>query len=148
MAVSDPLICAKFSFVESISWKLNTFLRGFQTDKPMVPLLFSTLEDLLRWLTKKFILRETLGKADNLKKLLKTDPLNVNTHKTPSNIDVTFAARAPVLEYNRNVSHKVSNVLKFQKGAFALLSNILSHFIEKSRFKSPIVRYAQCFDPV
>ena len=31
LAVPDPLICAKFKFVESISWKLNTFLRGFQT---------------------------------------------------------------------------------------------------------------------
>ena len=90
LAVSDSLICVKFRFVESISWKLNTFLRGFQTDKPIVPFLFSTLEDLLRWLTKKFILRETLGKADSVKKLLKTDPLNVNTHKPPSNINVLF----------------------------------------------------------
>ena len=148
LAVSNPLICAKFKFFESISWKLNTFLRGFQTDKPMVPFLFLTLEDLLRWLMKISILRETLEKVDSVKKLLKIDPLNVNTHKPPSNIDVGFAARALVLEYNRKVSHKVSNVLKFQKGVLALLSNLSSHFIEKSPLKSAIVRYAQCFDPV
>ena len=62
---------------------------------------------------KKFIQREILEKADNVKMLLKIDPLNVNTHKPPSNIDVGFAARALVLEYNRKVSHKVSNVLNF-----------------------------------
>ena len=53
-----------------------------------------------------------------VKKLLKIDPLNVNTHKPPSNIDVGFAARALVLEYNRKVSNKVLNELKFQKGGF------------------------------
>ena len=46
---------------------------------------------------KKFILRETLEKADSVEKLLKIDPLNVNTHKPQSNIDVGFAARALVL---------------------------------------------------
>ena len=88
---------------------------------------------------KKFILRETLEKADSVKKLLKIDPLNVNTHKPPSNIDVGFAARALVLEYNRKVSNKVLNELKFQKGALALLSNLSLHFIEKSPLKSTIV---------
>ena len=39
-------------------------------------------------------------------------------------------------------------MLKFQKGALARLSNLSSHFIEKSPLKSAIVRYAQCFDPV
>ena len=30
--VSDPLLRAKFKFVEMLSWKFNKFLRGFQTD--------------------------------------------------------------------------------------------------------------------
>ena len=97
---------------------------------------------------KKFLLRETLEIADSVKKLLKIGLLNVNTHKPPSNINVGFAARALVLEERRKISHKVSNVLKFQKGVLALLSNLSSHFIEKSPLKSAIVRYAQCFDPV
>ena len=69
-------------------------------------------------------------KSDSVKKLQKIDPLNVNTHKQPSNIDAGFAARALVLEYNRKVSHKVPNVLKFQKGALALILNLSLHFIE------------------
>ena len=81
---------------------------------------------------KKFILRETLEKTDSVKKQLEIDPLNVNTHKSPSNIDVGFTARVLVLENNRKVSHKVSNMLKFQKRVLSLLSNLSSHFIEKS----------------
>ena len=80
---------------------------------------------------KKFILRETLEKADSVKKQLEIDPLNVSTHKPPSNIDVGFTARVLVLENNRKVSHKVSNMLKFQKRVLSLLSNLSSHFIEK-----------------
>ena len=36
-ALKDPLIRAKFKLVEYIAAKLNSFLRGFQTDQPMVP---------------------------------------------------------------------------------------------------------------
>ena len=37
LALKDPLIKAKFKLVEYVSMKLNCFLRGFQTDKPMIP---------------------------------------------------------------------------------------------------------------
>ena len=42
-AIKDPLLQAKFKFVEFISQKLNLFIRGFQTDQPMVPFLSGTL---------------------------------------------------------------------------------------------------------
>ena len=38
-------------------------------------------------------------------------------------------------------------MLKFQKRVLSLLSNLSSHFIEKSALESATVRYAQCFDP-
>ena len=41
----DPLLRAKFKFVEFIAEKLNTFLHGFQTDQPMVPFLCETLRN-------------------------------------------------------------------------------------------------------
>ena len=46
-AIKDSLLQAKFKFVEFISEKLNLFIRGFQTDQPMVPFLFDTLKELL-----------------------------------------------------------------------------------------------------
>ena len=34
--IHDPLISAKLKFFEMLSHKLNAFLKGFQTDSPMV----------------------------------------------------------------------------------------------------------------
>ena len=78
---ANPLLCAKLKFVEKVSWKLNTFLRHFQTDNPMVPFLYFSLEDLLRWLMEKFVLKDTLEKADTARKLLKIRPKDVNIQK-------------------------------------------------------------------
>ena len=47
MVVDDPLMCAKFKFIEMIAWKFITYLRDFQIDNHMVPFPISTLEDIL-----------------------------------------------------------------------------------------------------
>ena len=86
--VADPLLRAKFKFVEMLSWKFHKFLRGFQTDYPMVPFLYSALEDLLRWLMEKFVLEETLTKADSGRKRLKINPQDVNNRKPADHVDV------------------------------------------------------------
>ena len=64
-SINDSLFRAKFKFVEFIAEKLNTFLRGFQTDQPMVPFLCDTLKELLLSLMNKFILNQTMLKADD-----------------------------------------------------------------------------------
>ena len=38
-AVEDPYIPAKLKILEYVAGKLNKYLRGFQTDQPMVPFL-------------------------------------------------------------------------------------------------------------
>ena len=35
--IMDPLVQAEMKFLEFLAHKLNTFLRGFQTDQPLVP---------------------------------------------------------------------------------------------------------------
>ena len=45
--VNTPLMCARFRFYETLSWKLNEYLRGFQNDKPMLPFVQEELESLL-----------------------------------------------------------------------------------------------------
>ena len=63
--MTDPLVPAKFNFAEVLSWKFNKFLRRFQTDNPMTPCLYFTLELLLRWLLETFTLKETPAKKSD-----------------------------------------------------------------------------------
>ena len=45
--IHDPLLPAKHNFFELVSDKLNAFLRGFQTNKPMVPFIPDTHDKLV-----------------------------------------------------------------------------------------------------
>ena len=46
--IHDPLLPAKLKFFEIVSGKLNAFIRGFQTNKTMVPFIADTHGDLVR----------------------------------------------------------------------------------------------------
>ena len=54
-------MAAKFKLVEFVAGKLNLFLRGFQTDQPMLPFLAEVLKDILSSIMSMFILN---GKFD------------------------------------------------------------------------------------
>ena len=69
-AIKDPLLQAKFKFVEFISQKLNLFIGGFQTYQPMVPFLSDTSKEILVSLMNMFILKETMVKADTIVKVM------------------------------------------------------------------------------
>ena len=56
--IHDPLLLAKLKFFEMVSGKRNAFLRGFQTNKPMVPFTTDTLGDLVRDFFGRIIIKE------------------------------------------------------------------------------------------
>ena len=61
----DPLMKTKLKFLEFVSNKLNKFLRGYQTDQPMIPFLCNSLKEILISLLQIFILKiDKIKKAD------------------------------------------------------------------------------------
>ena len=75
-----------------MSSKLNEFLRGFQTDQPMVPFLAETLKTLLRSFMHMFILKNVMLKADTQIKLLKIDVTDKSVYRPGENIDIGMEA--------------------------------------------------------
>ena len=147
-AIEDPLQQAKLKFVEFIASKLNIFLRGFQTDQPMVPFLCDVLKNLLLSLLRMFILNSTISKADTVSKLLKIDVSNKNVHKPLESIDVGTASKLLVSKYKKSSSEsKDSKIHKFFKGVCAFLASLTAHMIEKCPLKHLIVRCASCLNP-
>ena len=88
--VNTPLMCARFRSCETLSWKLNEYLRGFQNDKPLLPFV---QESLLRWLLGKLVLQDVLDNADTTKKLTKLNVDDVNILKPGSLVNVGHAAK-------------------------------------------------------
>ena len=128
--IHDPLISAKLKFFEMVSHKLNAFLRGFQTDSPMVPFFADVLGGIVRDLLERIILKDVLRKATNLHQLVQIDPSDKNIRKSAADIDIGFAANIKVEESNLNPSDL--KVLAFKKEAGTSLLHFMSHLLEKS----------------
>ena len=146
-SIKDPLLKAKFKFVEFIAEKLNTFLRGFQTDQPMVPFLCDTLKELLLSLMNMFILNQTMLKADTLIKVLKIDTSDSNVHKSPNNVDIGMAAQLHLREYKKRLNYKDSAVTKFQKEVCQFVTGLTGHMSHKCPLNYVIVRCASLLNP-
>ena len=67
----------KFHFSKDIADHLQIFLKGFQTDAPMVPLMSDTLKTLVRRFLKMFINNTIVDDASTPYQLIK---INVNNN--------------------------------------------------------------------
>ena len=73
--VKDQFMIIKFHFFKDIADQLQTFLKRFQTDAPIVPLMSDTLETLMRRFLKIFTKNTIVDDASTPYPLLK---INVN----------------------------------------------------------------------
>lgn len=135
---------AKFKFVEFIAAKLNKFLRGFQIDQPMVPLV---LKEIITSLIKMFILSSAVQKADTTLKLLRIDTSDRNIYKPYDFIDVGMAAKMYISEYRKSKQFKESTTKKFYDSVYTFLSSLTSPMMEKCPLRHLIVRCSSCINP-
>ena len=133
VAHTDVLIPVKLLFFEEVAKSLNAFLVLFQMDNPMVPFLVETLDELIRSLFSKFILKYSTSAT-----LLKIDPTDVVNHKSIADVDLGFA-----INYELQLLKKCN----FKKAAVQFLSKLCSHALEKSPLRSLFARCMQCLSP-
>ena len=89
--IHDPLLPTKLKFFEMVSSKHTAFLRGFQTNKPMVPFIADTLGDLVSDFFGRIILKDVLKKKSNLYNLVQINPWDKNIRKNPKSVDIGLA---------------------------------------------------------
>ena len=131
-----------------VSHNLNAFLRGFQTNSPMVPFFADVLGGIVRDLLERIILKDMLRKATNLYQLIQTYPSDKNIKKSAADIDIGFAASIKVKESDLNPNPNDPKVLAFKKEAGNFLVVLLSHLLEKSPLKYALVRSAASLNPL
>ena len=127
--IHNSLISTKLKFFKMVSHKLIAFLRGFQTDSPMVPICTDVLGAIVHDLLVRIIPKDVLHKATNLYQLVQIDPSNRNIRKSAADIDIGFAGSIKVDE--SNLKPNDPKVLAFKKEAGKCFAALLSH-LEKS----------------
>jgi hypothetical protein len=146
-ALADPLLIAKLSFFSSIAAPMETFLKKYQTDFPMIPFLGKDVGDLLRNVLRRFVKSDIVTEATTAFKLLKVDVCDVNKHKAQKSIDIGFIAEQELKKCIDSKRVSARDVLQFRNEC----KNALICVVEKLQEKSPIVyslvRNLDCLDP-
>ena len=94
-----------------VSCKLNAFLWGFQTDRPIVAFFADVLGGIVHDLLERIILKEVLRKAANLYQLIQINPSDNNIRKSASDFEIGFAGNIKLEESDLRSNH--SKVLAF-----------------------------------
>ena len=142
---ANPLVPLYFNFFESIAAKLNGFLRGFQSDAPMVPFLVNTLEEVTREFCSKFILDEVMGNSTNTIQLIKIDVFDINKQKV--NVDLGFAIKEEINLMKKNGKTKETKLVEFYKAVKKFLATLCNHLLTKTPLQYQFARCCRCLNP-
>ena len=135
------MLAAKLKFFEMIAGKMGSFLRGFQTNTPVIPFMADTIGDVVCDFLRRVVLKDVLTKCSSLYTQIQPNPLDKNLRKPPESIDNGFEAK-----------HKLEGVKSFtkelesKKEAGEFIAHLLSHLCEKSPLKYAIIRISVCLN--
>ena len=142
--VQDPLADAKLSFFVFVALPIETFLRNYQTDQPLIAHLAVDLTQTMHTLMSRFVKAEIIDDATNDPyKLMKVDITKNENLKSYKDLDIGFETDADVK------SSKASDRAKFEfrQECRTFLVTIVSKFREKCPISYSLVRNLSCLDP-
>ena len=133
-----PLLLAKLEFFANIALVLEPFLTEFQSNQPLVPLLYDRITGILRSLMSRFIKAESI-KDKSGASLAKLDVKKDNVFV--KDVEIGFGASRALASLSTEVK------MKFRKEALEIMQSICIKIQERSPIKYPMTKYASCFNP-
>lgn len=78
--LKDDFLVAKLQFMLTITTVLEPFLRFFQSNKPLLPFLYTDLMSMLKSIMKRFIISSVLDSATTSSELMQVDVKNKDNY--------------------------------------------------------------------
>ena len=142
---SDPLMPPKIAFFASVAKLMTPFLTAFQTDKPMLPFMSTSLCTLLKSLMGRFIKNELMAEATSVLKILKIKPTDKEQQMENLKVDVGFVAQQMLKEKSSKLSER--QVLQFRVENKDFLARTVAKLLDKTPINYRLVRSMSCLDP-
>lgn len=142
-AMKDPLLKAKLTAFRSILSDVEPFLRRFQSQKPMVPYLFTSLEELMKHIMMRFVKSEKIAEASTSQKLINLNLQDSANLVSAEKVDVGYAVRSLMKQIKCSEKEK----LVFKNEFKNLLTTMVEKLREKSPLKSHLARGLTALDP-
>ena len=145
--INDPLVPVKLKFFVRIADELNKFLVLNQTEKPMVPFLANSLEDMIRSFASTFVIADKLKEANTCLKLSKLNVKDSNFHKRPTDVVLPISVTVPLSDLKKTGKVSSSKALQFKSDVISFLSVLCAHLVKKSPIKYALARSATFLIP-
>jgi len=137
----DVMLQAKLGFLQNIASELETFLTLFQSNKPLLPFLYTDLYALPRSLLDHFLRLEVMQGIKDVSSLMAVDFADRKKQKTLQNIDVGFAASLVCKKA------KGADVLQFKDECRVFLQHLCTKLLAKCPLKYKLVKGVTCLNP-
>ena len=137
-AITDSLMLVKFKFFANTAKVLNKFLVAYQTEKPMVPFLAQSIEDIMCSFSSMFLLKDTLNKTNTCLRLSKFPFKDRAIQKHGQDVDTGISVKLELADLKKNGKASDKQILKFKRDIASFLSALCAHLAEKSPVKFPL----------
>ena len=144
---TDPLICLKMAFFESVAKQLQPFLVLFQSDSPLLPFMSTHLQKMITALMKRFIKSDLVERANTVSRLLRLDVLDKKNIVDREKIDVGFVVKNLIKTMKREKKISDLQVMEFLLQSLAFLQKTTKKLMEKTPISYTFARDVTCLDP-
>ena len=145
-SVEDPLVTVKLQFFSFVSSIVESYLRKYQTDKPMIPFVYFDLKDLVIKLLDIIVKPTVISNCKSGKQLKEIDLSNEENLISIGKINMGFAVE-DIKRLKQQDKVSLSQLKAFKEGAQQFVISILKNLFEKSALASVVICSASVFDP-
>ena len=143
-AVEDPLTVTKLTFFSFICARLQPYLINFQSDKPMVPYLYTELKAIIMELIVK---PDLLDKCKNGAQLHRVDLTKEENLLPLKEINLGFGVTDKIKNLRKDDTASNAQIRAFVIDVQSVIVKILGKMFERSPILSSFVRFATVIDP-
>lgn len=140
-AIEDKMLGPKLSFFRSLASDVEPFLRKFQSDAPLVPLLYGSLMATMRTVMSRFVKAEIIESGQDLSKVDLTNKENLIAYK---NVDLGFATRDTL---RRTHGLKDRDILDFRRDCRKAMEALCQKLLQRSPLKFKLTKVISFRDP-
>ncbi|XP_047140612.1 uncharacterized protein LOC124815840 [Hydra vulgaris] len=146
-AVKDKLIILKFEVFSFVASILEPYLLAYQTDKPMIPFMYSDLEKLLRTILSLFVKQNVIDNSCISVQLKEVDFHKKDNLLKGNQIKLGFAAETRLAALRKKDIITIADIQSFHKDCTNMYVQLIEKFMDRTPLGSIIVRNSQVFNP-
>ena len=130
-SVGDPLFTAKLQLFSLVSNIVKAFLKKYQTDQLMIPLLYCDLKDPVIKLLDIIVEHKIIEKCKNGKQLMETDLAKEENRFSVNKIKMSFVVEGTINKLKQKDLVTITEINAFKEGAQLFIISMFAKLFEK-----------------